>query len=236
MDLDGIIKLSEAQCREATVGAQIAKTMAETQVIWQEVYKKQLENVALFLYIKWDEQAHDNLLKQRNIALRRERQIREKQEVLEKKIRAINGLITGGTGSLEAIQQGWLGFFYVRNFLEPSTIIKAYRKVKPDADVFITDSWTHPWAANGALVLGIPQGNDLTALFQWAARGNYYPKQGWGAWEYLTQFIEALNDAANEEAAELEKKVADAHAAALELSKIDWKRLETPAGLQPKQP
>lgn len=232
VNLDGMLKLHSAYCQEAHCQADIAKKMAGTGVIWQQAEEARLRNVALFLNIQWDDQAHTNLLKQRNIALQEAQRLEKKQKILESKIQAMGKLLTGGTGSLEAIQQGWIGFFYVRGAVPPSTIIQAYRSVKPDADVFNLNSWTHPWAAKGSVVAGIPRDKDLTVLFQWAARGNYYPKQGWGAWEYLAQLIETIDKACNTAAAEVAAKTEKAKLAALELSKLDWKRLETPAGVK----
>jgi hypothetical protein len=229
MDVDGIIMLSDASVREAEAQAGIAKTLAEAGVIWQQALHKYFENVALAVNIKWDDQAHTNLLKQRNIGLQREKELRDRASKLGRKLQAMRSLLSGGTGSIEAVQQGWLGFYFMLGNVPASVFTKAHREVKPDEDTFNNDSWRHPF--RGAAVVSIPAGKDVNLLFQWAARNNYLPKTGWGSWEYLSKFIETVNAGAMEAAQSIDKKLEAAHAAALELSKLDWKRLDNPAGL-----
>ena len=225
---DGVIALNDAGIREAESQSRIALQMAETALKWQEVQHKNIKNLELFLKVKWDAQAHDNL---HRLVVKSQHRVLELQEIkknLERKLGWANKLLYGAELSIETLSFAWQGFYFLRNNVRPSVVLSAYQSVQFTDDIFTASSWCHPFTDDGAAVHDFQGRKDPTSLFMWAVRGNYYPTFSEPAWVYLKDFMEALNDAAEKESARMDAVTKDAEQKALDLSKIDWDRLKQP--------
>jgi hypothetical protein len=227
-EFDGMIALNDAGVREQESQAKIAQMMAETALIWQKVQHAGLKNLEMFLKIKWDAQAHDNLHRLVLQAQRRADELRKKADKFKEKIQWMNRLLDGGEASQEGIRQGWLAFYFIRNAMPPSALVKAYKAVTVPDEIYEETSWAHPWHRDGAVTHIYVGHKDPTQLFGWAAKNNYYPVFSEPAWDYITTLLVNVDDIAEEMAANLDAKVKEAEAKALEISKIDWNRLNTP--------
>jgi hypothetical protein len=225
MDLDGFLKLDDQQIKEATAQADIAGKWIQNEILWQQAVKAAEQNLALFLNIRWDADAHGHLVRTRNIALQRVRVLRERSARLESAVRGANRLLAG-EGSWDAIRDGWLGFEYLRGVLPFSASAKAAAMV-PDPASYEQGSWLHPMHD----VPNPPTHRDPGSLLKWARINTLYPVMGGAAWNYMATFLTALNEGATNLATEIQARTADAEKAALAIEQQDWDRLKHPAGL-----
>jgi hypothetical protein len=246
IDFDGLLSWAQVQSSYADSQVKVANSLADNAVKFsqtdadnagkyaqadlteQQAIQQSLKNVALYMGMEWDKEAHTNLIRQRNIALQRGRKAEEAYAQLVRKAHLVSALINGG--SWDAVRDGWIAFFYIAKAAPTATLVQIYRGLKMDEDGYSKDSWLHPWVNEGAVVEQYTGVKDVNLLLQWAAKKTYYPKQGFGAWEYLSTLLEKLDQGAAEQTIKLEAKMKEAEAAAELLSKIDWDRLKTPAG------
>ena len=222
----GILQLHDCVLKEAECKARIAGMMAETALKWQEVRHKSLQNLALWLDIKWDAQAHDNLIRQKMKAQNLVTKLKEQSEHITRKLEWALKMTRASGLSYDGVRAAWLGFYFITDKTPPKILIAAYAKLEPDPEAFKVNSWAHPYHRDGSIVTPYQGVKDPTSLFAWAARHNYFPVYGEHAYEYYVGLLEHLNEGALQNAVVLEKKIADAEAHAMELSKIDWGRLD----------
>jgi hypothetical protein len=232
MNLASFINLQDAQIRanetQATIAdklADIPGKLAQADLTEAQPVNQHLKNVALFLNIGWDRQAHYQLERAKTIALQMARVLRNRRQLFADRTRDA-GWLLAGEGSATAITAGWIGFEFLRPTLPFLAAMKAGTVPLP-AEAFDRSAWLHPEHD----VPRLPGMHDGGTLLGWARTSNLYPVLGGPAWTYIAGILQSLADAAATEAAELDKQTAAAEASALELEKIDWSRVQKPAGV-----
>ncbi len=227
MDLDGFIKLNDAQLRWANgkvdgAGkmADVAMKYAQIALVKEQVLRARLENIAKALDIQWDSQAHAHLLKIRNLSLQRAKRVRDEADQVAAMTSRLGRLLSGG-GSWISIRDGWIAFIFFRARLPVGAAIKA-GQIVVTADTYEVASWIHP----DHEIKQLPPAHDPGSLWAWAAAGTYLPRIATPAWDALAGTLQAWSEAAEAEAAALSAKADQLAKDALELSKIDWDRLK----------
>lgn len=229
MTIDGFIKLSDAETRAATARANIANTMADVAtkiaqigLIKEETIKKRLENIAKALDIKWDKQAHDHLLKTRNMALQEARKLEEEADKTKRFTERLSRLLAGD-GTWTNIRDAWVAFEFFRGRVPAAAAIKM-GSIVVESQAYQATSWKHP---EKKPVSDVPQEDqDLGGMLGWARKNTLYPKTGSAAWQALAAYLEAMSEAATERASQIRTEADEAEKEALELSKLDWDRLK----------
>lgn len=218
MDLDGFIKLSDANIRESMAPADILGKLASAELTWQQAQHQSLVNLAKQLDIEWNEQAHKQLRRMINLKLQAARLQRTDAEHFKDSTAAVNRLMSGDV-SLTAATSGWIGFGYLRSKI---ALGAAMLPVPDDKFVYDRISWDHPggWRSSS----GEP-GRDPGSVLRWARINNLYPVAGGPAWLWLGGYLAKLGEAAAAEAAKIDARVQATENAALELERRDWDRL-----------
>ena len=224
--IDGFVKLNDASLKRSEAQASVANTLADAAtkiaklgLIHEETIKARLENVAKFLDIKWDAQAHKHLMKVRSLAYHRQTVLRNEWRLLRANLLRVGVLLAGG-GSWTSMRDGWIAFDFLRSHVKPSVLGKA-GIVVPRPGAYRASSWLHPNRQVVEITAKDPGG-----LLTWARRQTCYPMIGGDAWTYIAGYLETLEQAASDEAVLMQAEVDEAEKAALELSKIDWERLK----------
>lgn len=228
MDLDGFVKLVDAQRNVATTQASVANTMADVatkvanlSVIAEQAIKARLDNIAKYLSIQWDVQAHKHLLKTRNQALRNAKKLETEAKRTSKNAASIGRLLTGA-GSATSTRDAWIAFEFFRNRVPVGAAI-ALGKVKAKAAAYKAASWGH---ATKTPAVDVPkEQRSISSLWQWAEQNVYYPKSGSAAWDALADYLQVMDTAAATQAAALRDAATAAEKDARELAKLDWDRL-----------
>ena len=229
MDIDGLVKLSDAETRRAKTQDEMAMTMADialklaqVEVVHQQAIRQYLENVAKFLEIQWDQQAHHQLLRMRNIKLREVEKLKAAAAHARKATENVGKLLIGGGGA-DYIGFGWGGFDYFRLHTPPDASVKI-GGIVVSAEAFSASSWAHP---THDVQDELPESRrDMGHLWQWAQHRNYYPRPGKAAWALVAEYVTIISEAAAARAHKLENEIQAAGNAALELEKLDWERLK----------
>lgn len=222
MELDSILKLNDAHIKTATAQADVAGKLIDNKLKLEAVLKARLENIAKFLDIRWDSQAHTHLLRTRNLALQKARDLEREREKLRKKLKEVNWLVEG-SGSLAGIVAGWIAYQHlVTNF---GGLVKTQAQA-PDASAYEPTAWLHL----SKEIKDKPPTTSSFHLISWARQRNYFPHPQGAAWRYIVSQLTAINQAAEEEATELEKRLDVAKKEALALEERDWNRLDQPSG------
>jgi hypothetical protein len=229
MDLDGFIKLGDAETRAATARADIAGKMADVAtkiaqlgLIREETIKKRLENIAKAFDIQWDKQAHDHLLKIRNLALQDARRLEDEADKTKRFTDRLSRLLAGD-GSWTAIRDAWLAFEFFRGRVPASAAIQM-GSVPVESDAYASDSWRHPEKKQFE---GLPEDErDVGGLWKWARTHTLYPRTGTAAWQALAAYLEVMSEAATTRAEQIRKEADEAETDAIELAKLDWERLK----------
>lgn len=226
MEIDGFVKLQDASTRHIEAQANVAKSMADVAtkiatlgLIHEETVKLHLENVAKFLDIQWDVQAHKHLIKIRNMAQMRLRQSRDEWRTARAHLFRVGALLAGG-GSWTTMRDAWIAFDYLRSHSPPSVLAKT-GSVVPRPGAYRVSAWLHP---NRKAVQITAQ--DPGSLLTWARRETCFPMMGGDAWRYVADYLETLERAAHEESLAISASIDAAEKSALELSKLDWERLK----------
>lgn len=228
-DLDGLIKLNDARIKSATSQADIAnkmadvaKKIAELGKIREEVIKMRLENIAKALDIKWDKQAHRNLLRVRKQAMQRDRRLTKEKERLEKHCGRLSNLLRGA-GSWTVIRNAWISFNYAWGASSIAAVTAAGSIDVSDV-AYLETSWKHP---KGLPIEPLPaEERFLGALWDWARQRTVFPRTGSAAWTALANVLQSLSDSAQTEAEKMATEIEAVHKEAIELSKLDWDRLK----------
>lgn len=227
-DLDGFIALNDAQIRSNESQASIAdklagipQKLAQADLTEQQAIHQHLENVAKWLDIQWDAQAHEHLLTMRNVALQNARETRRETDKLRHSIGHVTALMAGG-GDWTAIRDGWVALAYVRQRLPLEVSLKAVQ-VPTDESAYSRDSWKHPTHDVPPIM---PASRDPGSLLDWARQNTCYPKWGSAAAALVGNYLQALAAAATAEAAALQDQQESAENSAIELCKLDWERLK----------
>jgi hypothetical protein len=228
MNIDGFIALSDAQIRESESQAGIADKLADipdklahADLTEQQAVKQHLENVAKLLSITWDQQAHQQLLQIRNLALQKARSIENEGKRLAIAIQHV-GLLMNGEPSWEGTQSGWIGFDYLRGHLPFGAALRVF-PLLPELEAYEPAAWLHSNHPVTSLQL---RSHDPGSLIHAARIANYYPLMGGPAWLWLSGFLQGLADCAAAEAAAIQARLEVAQKSALELEKLDWDRLK----------
>jgi len=237
MTLDEVLKIQDAEIRKAqaqagladqALGARLKLASAEADIAgqWTDVQLKQqqvirahLDNVAKALDIKWDTQAHQHLQQIRNIAFQKARAVAKERDKMELSIQRVNRLLVGS--DRDGIRDAWIAFQYLRERV-PAKCLRAAHSVIPDQEAYQPSSWTR---GTGGVSVMQPATN-VNQLLDNARRASHYPTTGSAAWMYLSQYLEAIAEAASAEAVELNAKADLLEKAAIEIAKIDWDRLK----------
>jgi hypothetical protein len=229
LELDGFIKLNDAQLRASQVRADVAGKMADVAtkvaqlgVIREEIIKKRLENIAKALDIKWDTQAHAHLLRMRNQSLQEARRIDREAE----KVRSFSdrlGRLLAGDGSWTALRDAWLAFEFFRGRVPTSAAVKM-GSVPVEPAAYTAASWRHPERKQ---IGDVPADErDLGGLWGWARRQTLYPRTGSPAWNALAAYLGVMSEAAAAQADKLQGEADAAEKDAIELATLDWDRLK----------
>mgnify|MGYP001565877020 CR=1 FL=1 len=218
---DIFVKLHDAQIKESEAQATIAGQMTDVAIKAGEAYERiqaaHLQNVAKFLDIKWDSQAHASLVRARNVALRKAAQLRSESKIVATKARELGKLLAGG--SWTAVRNAWIAFDY---FYGRCAAKVTFPATPPGA--YESSAWLHPDHEIGEALDAAH--HDPFNLFRWARTHSYFPKEGTPAFEAMQGRLAALAKAADAMASELTAGLAEAEKAALEIHKIDWDRLK----------
>jgi hypothetical protein len=234
VDLDGFIKLNDAQRADATAGADITgklasadstladipQKLAQADLTEQQAINQLLKNFKLSQEIQWDADAHRQLLRERNKKLQEAERIAKERPKLNSALLHVGALIRGAA-SIESIGYGWMAFAYLRDHAPVTATIKA-AETPPADSAFDKSSWGHPLHD----VPDLPQDRNGGALLDWAAKHSCYPKWGSMAFAFVAGFLQSLSDAAAVEAAEIQTRLDAAQKAASELETRDWDRLK----------
>ncbi|MBW3600018.1 MAG: hypothetical protein KY475_22445 [Planctomycetes bacterium] len=118
MEFGDFLKLVESQRNVAATKADIATNMAEVAtkianlgLIREQILKARLENIAKFLDIRWDAEAHADLLKARNRARREARKLEAEAATTERHSQRLGSLLAGH-GSWTRVRDAWIAFEY----------------------------------------------------------------------------------------------------------------------------
>jgi len=229
MDLDGFIKLGDAETRTATARAEIAGKMADVAtkvaqlgLIHEEVIKKRLENIAKAFDIQWDKQAHDHLLKIRNLALQEAKRLEDESHKTRRFTDRLSRLLAGD-GSWTAIRDAWMAFEFFRGRVPASAAIKM-GSVEVDPAAYSAASWRHP--EDKPIDDVPPSERDLGRLWGWARKRTLYPKSDSAAWSALAAYLEVMSETATARADKMRTEADEAEKDAIELAKLDWERLK----------
>lgn len=226
MAIDDLIKVNDAEIRAAQAQADIANTMADvaTKVarlgeIREDIIKKRLENVAKALDIRWDQQAHDHLLRSRNQALQKARRHQNERNTAQGHFDHLGRLLAGdGMG----ITAAWIAFKYFQERSPASALLKMGR-INIDPVAYTARSWRHPDERQFG---DVPEDDrDLGQLWKWARTNNLYPRTQSAAWNALGDSLEIMGESAKQRVDELVKETKELEDDARELAKIDWDRL-----------
>lgn len=220
MDLDGFLKLNDAQIKTADAQADNAVKLTQAEINWAQADHQKLENLRLLLNIQWDSEAHHHLLRMRTEALMRARVLRNEADKLRRNLGHVTWLLAGG-GDWEQIRDGWLALAYLRDHGGSEATIKA-AAVRPDETSYHADAWSHSTHAAEEY----KERHDAGALLQWAQKHTYFPAFDGPAWTWLANTIQALDAAAGEEAKRLEARLVAAQKDARELEDRGWDRLK----------
>ncbi len=220
MDLDGAIKLNDAQIKSEEASADIAGKMADVAIKWQQANHASLENLRLLLNIEWDADAHRNLIRITQQSLQQVRILKEQGEKLRSKLHELTWLMAGG-GDWERVRDGWIAFEFVRTHLPFAVTMRAVTS-DPAPAAYDSAAWRHP--INETVTYGQP--HDAGALMDWARRHTYFPVLNGPAWQWLAGYLLALDTAATNEAAVIQARVEAAKKDALALQERDWDRLK----------
>ncbi len=228
MDLDGFIKLAEAEAHAAAARADIAGKMADVAtkaaqlgLIHEAEITKRLENIAQAFDIKWDRQAHDRFLQIRNLALQEAKRLEDEAHRTRRFIDRLSRLLAGD-GNWTAIRDAWIAFEYFRGQLPASAAIKM-GSVEVDPAAYSADSWRHP---EDKPIDDVPaRERDLGKLWGWARKRTLYPKSHSAAWRALAAYLKVMNEAAAARSDKIRTAVDATDNEAIELAKLDWERL-----------
>lgn len=229
MELDGFIKLHEAQLRSNQARADVAGKMADVAtkvaqlgLMREDIIKKRLENIAKALDIKWDAQAHAHLLKMRNQALQEARRLDREADKIRKFSERLSRLLAGD-GNWTAVRDGWLAFEFFRGRVPASAAVRM-GSVQVEPAAYSAASWRHPERKQ----LGdVPDDDrDLGGLWTWARTNTLCPRTGSAAWNALAAYLEVMSEAAATQASKLREEADQAEKEAMELAKLDWDRLK----------
>ena len=229
MDLDGFVKLSDAESRAAASRADTAETMANVAtkvaqigLIKEQTLKARLENIAKAFDIQWDKQAHDHLLKIRNRELQEARRLKDEAEKTQRFTDRLSRLLAGD-GTWTTIRDAWIAFEFFRGRAPASAAIKM-GSVQIDPGSYKATSWRHPEKKQ---IDDVPEDDrDLGRLWGWARTHTLFPRSGSAAWSALAAYLDVMSSAAKERAEKIVKEAEDNHKEALELAKVDWDRLK----------
>jgi hypothetical protein len=226
-DLDGFIKLNDAQIRsnESQAGivdrlSGIPQKLAQAALVEQQAVHQHLENIAKELDIEWDAQAEASLLRTRNARLRALRLAQDEAVLLKSHVLHV-GFLLRGSGTVAGISAGWQGFYYLFAHA-PVKAIEAAFTAAAGVSAAELKYWEHPTVP----VMVAPGAPDNGTLLDWARRHNYYPRVGTPAYQMVAGILQSLSDAAGQRAAQLDarldvlKKDVDAILAR------DWDRLK----------
>lgn len=223
VDLDGFLKLHQAGLTEQQTMADVVGKMAANALIWKQVEKADLQNLALSLNIQWDSQAHRSLERVRNQALSKVRAKEIESDKLLHKCRAVGSLLSGG--SWTAIQQAWMGLRYVQNI--SIAVITEASSVSISPEAYLLINWLHP-PPLGGLITFASKRIDIESpqtLLLWAATNNYFPVAGKEGHTYLANYMRSLSTAADAEAVKLDLKTKELRERAQKILERDWDRL-----------
>jgi hypothetical protein len=227
VDYDGLIAIGDAQVRAATAQATIADTLAgvpqklaQAELTRQQAIRQQLENLAKFLDIRWDAQAHQSLIRVSKLALQKATNARQEAKTFADHVRRLTWLMSGSADATGVVA-GWIAFYYVLTHLPAAVTVQALSH-DPAEEAFDVDAWKHPNHAPPVMV----SDHDGGTLLDWARKGNCYPRLGSAAWLYLSQVITAMSDGSKTHAAQIVADVEKLEADARALQMLDWKRLD----------
>jgi hypothetical protein len=227
-NLDGFLQLSDQQIKEAQAAADVSLKLSQAEINWQLADHQALQNVALLLNIKWDEQAHKQLLRMRNIKLRRVKELEARMLRISMWIHDTRYIIDGPQHR-DQVRDGWIGFNGLRAFTPTQILVRSFREVPIDPiGCFDNVNWLHFKKTTGEPET-VPQYvgiKDAGTLWYWAARNNYYPVVGNAAWNHLAAFVSNISEGCDAEAARLQTKVEKAQAEAQAFMDKDYERLK----------
>lgn len=223
MDIQGFTALADANVKDMEAQAEVALKLSQANLIGQQANHQALENLALYLKIQWDAQAHHHLLRMRGIALQKLRGVQTEAKQMRMAVLHTKALFAGSP-SWAATRDGWLGWAYLWARADVGAIAGVIEHV-PAAGVYAPEAWAK--AGDAGIAFADMQGlQDLGAVLDLARRQSYYPRLGGPAWVYLAGLMEALAQAAAKNAAEIDARVAEAQTAAEKIYQQDWDRLK----------
>lgn len=229
MEVDGLVKLMEADRNAALARASIANTMADVatkyanlHLIKEQVIKARLDNIAKYLGISWDIAAHKDLIKTRNQARQKAKQLDQQAKIAGVKVEGLSTVLSGGAPA-SRIREGWSGFQFFRERVS-GFAIAAIGKIKMPKSIYDPKHWYAP-AKKQVKAIGEAQ-QDFGGLVDWARAGNYIPKLPSPPWKVFAEYVEAINEAAGKLAAARKAEAEAAEKDARELAKEDWARLK----------
>lgn len=229
MDLDGFVKLSDAESRAAASRADTAETMADVAtkvaqigLIKEQTLKARLENIAKAFDIQWDKQAHDHLLKIRNRELQEARRLKDESEKTQRFTDRLSRLLAGD-GTWTTIRDAWIAFEFFRGRVPATAAIKM-GSVQVEPASYSAASWRHPEKKQ---VEDVPEDDrDLGGLWRWARTHTLFPRSSSPAWNALAAYLDVMSSAAAARAEQIDKEAEESHKEAIDLAKIDWDRLK----------
>lgn len=219
--MDEFLKALDAEIKAANAQASIAEKVLEMRIkaahAQQDVAKKWLENVAKFLDIKWDAQAHADLKRTIIVARQRARELDEQLDRLRQARGDLNYLLVGEIASERQITAAWAALISLIRYASVDVAGKL-AMVQVTDEMKTADGWfdrVRPEQPGD-------QGS-FVGFLAWARKKNATPKGD--ALSALRNVLEELRADATSEIERLNAELEEAEAAAKELAKIDWDRL-----------
>lgn len=195
--------------------ADIPNKLATAQMTFQQAVGKYLENVAAYLNIQWDEQAHSHLLKARANALQEARAARQHAEFAKLQAERLPRLLASG-GTWTGIRDAWTAYRYTMQ-RDAVLVAPVLASLTPEGEKWMS--------ARTSAVVPCRQPQDVGTLLHYAATHTLLPVLGTPAWAMLSTLLTALSDAQREKATVLKAEADLAATSARQLEQLDWSRL-----------